>query len=107
MPARKRAEGPTKRHILPEEEARHIQHPHDDALVITAVIAHLKVHRVLIDKQSSVNIICKTALDQLRMSSMKIQPVDIPLVRFIRVTILPLGMIDLPLCLGEALNRTT
>lgn len=90
-----------------EEKARHVQHPHDNALVITAVIAYLRVHRVLINNRSSINIIFKKALDQLWMGYSKIKPVDNLLVDFIEATVLPFGMIDLPFCLKEAPNRPT
>lgn len=39
------------------------------------------------------------------MGSIRLKQVDISLVRFRRSTIVPLGMVDLPLCLGEMPNR--
>lgn len=46
-----------------EEEVCHVQQSHNEALVITTVIAYLKVRQVLVDNESSVNIIFKKALD--------------------------------------------
>lgn len=51
---------------------------------------------MLVDNGSSVNIIFKKALDQLRMGSIKLKPVSIPLIGFTGASVLPLGMIDLP-----------
>lgn len=92
---------------ISEEEVHHVQHPHNDAIVITAVIAHLRVHRVLVDNRSSINIIFKKALDQLPMGSVKLKSVGIPLIKFIGVSVIPLRMIDLALYLREAPNRAT
>lgn len=80
-----------------KEKAHHVQHPYNDALVITTVIAHLQLHKVLVDNGSSINIIIKEVLDQLGMGSIKIKPVNILLVDFTRASVLPLRMIDLPL----------
>lgn len=89
-----------------EDEARHVQHPHDDVLVTMVLIAHLKMHRVLAENESSVNIIFKKALDQLRMDSLKVKPVDVLFVSFTGAAILSIGMID-PICLGETPNKAT
>lgn len=90
-----------------KEEVAHIQYLHNDALLITVVIAHLPVHKVLLENGSSVNIIFKKALDQLRISSIKLKLVSIPLIGFTEASMLPLGMSDLPLCVGEAPNKAT
>ena len=41
------------------------QHPHDDPLVIRAVVANKTIHRVLIDNGSSTNIIFASAFDKM------------------------------------------
>ena len=40
------------------------QHPHDDPLVVHAIVANTTVHRVLIDNGSSTNIIFASAFDK-------------------------------------------
>ena len=41
------------------------QHPHDDPLVILVVVANKTIHRVLIDKGSSANIIFASPFDKM------------------------------------------
>lgn len=69
------------------------------------MVAHRGVHQVLVNSKSFVNIMFKNASYQLRMGSIKLKPIDIPLIGFTRATILSLGKMDLPLCLKEAPNR--
>ena len=40
-----------------EEDARHVHHPHNDALVVKVLIGGTNVHRCLVDNGSSVNIL--------------------------------------------------
>ena len=41
------------------------QHPHDDPLVIKAVVANKMIHRVLVDNGSLANIIFASAFDKM------------------------------------------
>ena len=40
-----------------EEDARHLHHPHDDALVISIRIEDYNMHKVLVDNGSSADIL--------------------------------------------------
>ena len=53
------------------------QHPHDDPLVIRAVLANKTVHRVLIDTRSSVDIIFASAFDKIGIGREKLEPVKL------------------------------
>ena len=52
------------------------QHPHDDPLVIRAVVANKTVHRVLVDNGSSVDIMFASAFDQMGIGRERMEPVS-------------------------------
>ena len=53
------------------------QHPHDDPLVIKAVIANKMIHRVLVYNGSSVDIIFALAFDKMGIGREKLDPVNV------------------------------
>ena len=69
------------------------QHPHDDPLVIRAVVANKTVHRVLIDNGSSADIIFASAFDKMDIGRAKLEPVNTHLRGFSREKVLPLGSV--------------
>ena len=77
------------------------QHPHDDPLVVRAVVANKTVHRVLVDNGSSVDIIFASAFDNMGIGRERLEPVNTHLRGFSGEKVLPLGSIQLVLTLGE------
>ena len=77
------------------------QHPHDDPLVVHAIVANTTVHRVLIDNRSSADIIFKSAFDKMGIGREKLEPVSTHLRGFSEKRLLSLGSIQLVLTLGE------
>ena len=77
------------------------QHPHDDPLVIRAVVANKTVHRVLVDNGSSTDIIFASAFDKMGIRREKLKPVSTHLRGFSGEKELPLGSIQLVLTLGD------
>ena len=77
------------------------QHPHDDPLVVRAVVANKTVHRVLVDNGSSADIIFASAFDKMGIGREKLEPVNTHLRGFSGEKVLPLGSIQLVLTLGE------
>ena len=77
------------------------QHPHDDPLMISAVVANKKIHRVLVDNGSSVDIIFASTFDKIGIGREKQEPVSTHLGGFSREKVLPLGSIQLVLTLGD------
>ena len=77
------------------------QHPHDDPLVIRAVVANKMVHRVLVDNRSSVDIIFASAFDKMGIEREKLELVSTHLRGFSREKVLTLGSIQLVLTLGD------
>ena len=52
------------------------QQPHDDPLVIRAIVANKKVLRVLIDNGSSADIIFASAFDKMGIGREKLEPIN-------------------------------
>ena len=78
-----------------------VSYPHDNALVITLKVATGKVARTLVDTGNSVDIIFKSALDQLLIKSPRITPCNTPLIGFTGDMVIPKGIITLPVTIGE------
>ena len=77
------------------------QHPHDDPLVVRAIVANTTVHRVLIDNGSSADIIFASAFNKMGIGREKLEPVNTHLRGFSGENVLPLGSIQLVLTLGD------
>ena len=77
------------------------RHPHDDPLVIKAVVANKTIHRVLVDNGSLDDIIFASAFDKMGIEREKLDPVSTHLRGFSREKVLPLGSIQLVLTLGD------
>ena len=83
------------------------QHPHDNPLVVRAVVANKTVHRVLIDNGSSTDIIFTSAFDKMGIGREKLEPVNTHMRGFSGEKVLPLGSIQLVLTLGDPPCQTT
>ena len=77
------------------------QHPHDDPLVVRAIVANKTVHRVLVDNGSSADIIFASTFDKMGIGREKLEPVNTHLRGFSGERVLLLGSIQLVLTLGE------
>ena len=84
-----------------EEDARHLHHPHDDALVISIQIEDYNMHRVLVDNGSSADILYYPAFQQMGIDREQLIPTNVPLVGFGGTRVLPLGAITLSLVVGD------
>ena len=65
-----------------EEDARRLHHPHDDALVVSIRVGDYNMHRVLVDNDSSVDILYYPAFQQMRIDKERLMPTNAPLVGF-------------------------
>ena len=52
------------------------QYPHDDPLVVHAVVANKTVHQVLVDNGSSADIIFASAFDKMGIGRERLEPVN-------------------------------
>ena len=77
------------------------QHPHDDPLVIKVVVANKTVHRVLINNGSFFDIIFASTFDKMGIGREKLEPVNAHIRGFSGEKVLPLGLVQLVLTLGD------
>ncbi|KAL2457888.1 Uncharacterized protein Adt_46183 [Abeliophyllum distichum] len=74
---------------------------HDDVLVITCDITDIDVKRVLVDTGSAVNVLNCKAFEALKMPIDRLKIINTPLQGFGGETVIPEGVIDLPVVLGK------
>ncbi|XP_073275393.1 uncharacterized protein [Primulina huaijiensis] len=89
------------------KDLRGVVAPHNDALVVTATVANHDVAQIFIDNGSSMNILLKITLDQMKVEGYEFEPISTPLYGFAGHAIPPLGQIILPLSLGHDPRRVT
>ena len=78
-----------------------IKTPHDDPMVISAVVAKYPVERILVDSGSSVNLIYWNCFQKMNLSPNRLKPVTTPLYSFTGEAVLVAGSIQLPTTLGN------
>ena len=84
-----------------EEDADGVVFPHYDPLVITAMIGNHVVHRCLVDGGSSADVLYESAFRQMGIPAGRLRPSKKPLTGFTGNTVVPDGLIELPITVGE------
>jgi len=79
-----------------EKETRHLERPHDDALVITLYYANFEVSRILVDIGNSVDLIFLRTSERMGISRADIVGPPSPFVVFTSDSTISLGTIRLP-----------
>ena len=90
-----------------EEDARGVAMPHDDALVVTLMVANHAIHRILVDNESFADILYWPVFQQIEIDRDKIKPFCSPLIGFGGEQVYPIGIIPLPLTVGTAPKVST
>ncbi|XP_030955724.1 uncharacterized protein LOC115977839 [Quercus lobata] len=90
-----------------DEDAERIHHPHDDAIVITLLIADYTTRRVLVDNGSSADILYYPTFQQMRLGRDQLRPVCSPLIGFKGMKVQPVGTITLPVVVGSYPQQIT
>ncbi|KAL0313192.1 UNVERIFIED_CONTAM: Transposon Ty3-G Gag-Pol polyprotein [Sesamum radiatum] len=80
---------------------------HNDALVITAVLADYEVGCIFIDSGSFADILFGEAYDQMQLSDVSLEKVNTSLYGFSGEVVHPRGMISLPLTMGAGTTGKT
>ncbi|KAL2235761.1 UNVERIFIED_CONTAM: Retrovirus-related Pol polyprotein from transposon [Sesamum indicum] len=79
----------------------------NDPIIIRLDIANFTVHKVLVDSGSSADIIFKSVIDKMGLENLRLEPVKTPLVGFGGSEVTSLGMIELPVSIGDEPKRRT
>ena len=87
--------------IFTDEDARRWHHPHDDAIVITLTIVNYTTRWLLVDNGSSTNILYYLAFQQMRVSKELLRLVNVPLIGFGGMKVLPMDIISLPVVVSS------
>ncbi|GAV58186.1 hypothetical protein CFOL_v3_01720, partial [Cephalotus follicularis] len=89
-----------------EAEYEGVRLPHDDPVVVTLLVELFTMKRILIDSESTTDILYKHAFYQLKIPTDQLRPVKTPLVDFAGEMVHPLGSIDLSVVAGTAPRQT-
>ena len=79
-----------------DEDAERVHHPHDDAIIITLLIANYTIRRVLVDNGSSADILYYLAFQEMRLRRDLLHSVNSPLVGFGGMKVQSVGTVTLP-----------
>ncbi|XP_026383852.1 uncharacterized protein LOC113279374 [Papaver somniferum] len=77
-----------------------VYQPHNDAIVILALIGMYKVRRVLVDTGSSISVIFSGAYSSMSFSESQVEADDNPIIGFSGETMTAMGRINLPTMVG-------
>ena len=90
-----------------DEDARKIQTPHDDAVVVSETIANYDVRRIFVNNESSTNILFYSTFSRMRLSADRLERVSTPLVGFAREAVTVEGEVTLPVIAGTEPRQST
>ena len=83
-----------------EANAKGVKQPHNDPLVIMLNIEGFNTKRILVDNDSSADIIYLLAFQQLKLDPKRLHPFDSPLVSFSGDKVYPKGIVTLTIIVG-------
>ncbi|XP_062074670.1 uncharacterized protein LOC133778679 [Humulus lupulus] len=84
-----------------EEDARNVHFPNHDPLVIDVKIANKRVSRVLVDDESSINVLFKPAFTAIGLTEVDVASCPTQIYGFNGDSLLLMGKIQLPVMLGN------
>ena len=83
-----------------ESDAHLIHHPYCDALVIIVMMANNNVHRILVDNGSSIDILYYQ-VQKIGLKACDLKPSPNLVYDFTGDSVIPMGIISLPMIMGE------
>lgn len=73
-----------------------VLYPYKDAVVIKANVANKEFNKILVDSGSSVDVLFKSALEEMRITNLSLEHTNTSLKGFGRGRRTPLGVVELP-----------
>ncbi|XP_010259202.1 PREDICTED: uncharacterized protein LOC104598722 [Nelumbo nucifera] len=93
--------------VFTDEDLKGVTVPHDDALVVAAIIANYVVKKILVDSGSSADILFYNTFERMNLTPERLQPADVPLIGFSGNAIKPKEKITLPITIGNEPDQVT
>ena len=90
-----------------EEDARCLHHPHDDVLIVSIRVGDYNTYWVLVDNESSADILYYPAFQQMRIEREQLVPTNALLVGFGGTRVYPFGAVTLPLTVNDYSQQNT
>ncbi|XP_075669627.1 uncharacterized protein LOC142639307 [Castanea sativa] len=90
-----------------QKDARHLHHPHDDALIVSIRARDYNMHQVLVDNGSSADILYCPAFQQMGIGREQLVPTNAPLIGFGGTRVYPLGVVTLSVMVGDYPQQVT
>ena len=90
-----------------KEEVRKLHHPYDDAIVITLRVVNYTMRLALVDNRSLAYIFYYPTFQQIRINRELLHPLNIPLIGFEGMKVLPIGTISPPVMVGSYPQQIT
>jgi len=84
-----------------KEDAQRLNHPHNDALVVSIGVGDYNTHQVLVDNGSYADILYYPAFQQMRIEREWLVPTNVPCVGFGGTRVYPLDAVTLPVTVGD------
>ncbi|XP_024043039.1 uncharacterized protein LOC112099801 [Citrus clementina] len=106
-PAAKRARIRQVLIMWTDEDEEGTLYPHEDALVIKVTTASKKFDRVLIDTGSSVDVLFKSTMEEMRIAELRLEHTNTSLKGFGEGKLVPLGVVELPIIIGSSPTKKT
>ena len=83
-----------------DEDEEGVLYPHEDALVIKAMVAGKEFRRILVDTGSSIDILFKSALNDMWLTDLKLEQKNTSLKGFGGGWLTPMGIVEQSITVG-------
>ena len=84
-----------------------ILYPHEDALVIEVTAANKMFDQILVDTGSSVDVLFKSTLEEMRITDLRLEHINTSLKGFGRGKLVPLGVVELSITIDSSPTEKT